>query len=248
MEIAQHIAVIRREGELLVSAAARTDLAAIVPTCPGWQMRDLVRHIGGIHRWAAAHVVDRSLQPVGDYMHLIGAWPDDQVLIDWFRRGHAALVQALEQAEPDLKCWTFLPPPSSLAFWARRQAHETGIHRADSESASGPITAYEPTVAADGIDELLTGFAPRPRTALRADPPRTLHVHVTDVHAEWQVHIQPDRIDVVRAHDLADCTVSGPASDLYLLVWNRCGPTGLEVEGDHGLLDLWRENVHIRWS
>lgn len=36
-------------------------------------------------------------------------------------------------------CWTFLDAPSPLAFWARRQAHETAIHRADAQlAADGP--------------------------------------------------------------------------------------------------------------
>ena len=40
-----------------------------------------------------------------------------------------------------MRCFAFLPAPSPLAFWARRQAHETGIHRADVESAGFACTA-----------------------------------------------------------------------------------------------------------
>src|SRR5262249_53658636 len=54
----------------------------------------------------------------------------------WFREGHAALVQALSVAGPDLNCWAFLAAPSPLAFWARRQAHETAIHRVDAGQAA----------------------------------------------------------------------------------------------------------------
>ena len=53
---------------------------------------------------------------------------------------------------------TFLPAPSPLAMWARRQAHETSIHRCYAESATGATTGFDPTFAADGIDELLYGF------------------------------------------------------------------------------------------
>jgi uncharacterized protein (TIGR03083 family) len=211
-------------------------------------MRDLVQHMGGIHRWAAAHVADRLTSPIKGYEGLVGGWPADAGLVDWFREGHANLVRVLEAAEPDVQCWSFLPAPSPLAFWARRQAHETGIHRADAESAGGPISAYDPAVAVDGLDELLLAFLPRPRTQLRADPPRTLHVHATDVSGEWLVRINPDSVQVATEHAEADCTLRGPASDLYLLLWNRRSPEGLELDGDAALLALWRERVQVRWS
>jgi uncharacterized protein (TIGR03083 family) len=189
------------------------------------------------------------MQPIDGFEGLVGAWPPDAELVDWFRQGHTNLVRVLEAADPDLQCWTFLPAPSPLAFWARRQAHETGIHRADAESASGSaITSYEPAVAVDGIDELLRAFVPRPRGKLRADPPRSVHVHATDAPGEWLVRAHPDRVEVLQEHAVADCSVSGPASDLYLLVWNRRTPDGLAVEGDRSLLELWRERVQVRWS
>ena len=111
-------------------------------------------------------------------------WPPDipdPVLLDWFRTGHAGLVSALETAAPDLACWTFLPGAASpLAFWARRQVHETTVHRIDVQlaataagaagavaaagAAAGPGRLVDPVpaaLAADGIDELLMGFARR---------------------------------------------------------------------------------------
>ena len=53
------------------------------------------------------------------------------------RQGCADLVAALAAAPDDLECWTFLPAPSPRAMWARRQAHETAIHRVDAELAAG---------------------------------------------------------------------------------------------------------------
>ena len=49
MEIAEHIAVIEREGQLFANAAEQAGLDAEVPSCPGWDVRDLVRHLGMIH-------------------------------------------------------------------------------------------------------------------------------------------------------------------------------------------------------
>jgi uncharacterized protein (TIGR03083 family) len=174
--------------------------------------------------------------------------PADDELIEWFRAGHVALVQALENAPADLACWSFLPAPSPLAFWARRQAHETAIHRADMECATGSITPYPPDFAADGIDELLLGFASRPGGRLRSETLRTLSLQATDADRDWLVRILPEGIQVRLEVSAADCTVRAGASDLYLLLWNRRTPEGLDVHGDADLLDLWRQMVRIRWS
>jgi uncharacterized protein (TIGR03083 family) len=248
MDIAEHIAIVRREGELLASTAAHVDLDTVVPTCPGWTVRDLVRHVGGIHSWATALVSRERDKPFDPFVEMEGKWPADAALIDWFRHGHAALVRALETAPKDLECFTFLPAPSPLAFWARRQAHETGMHRADAESAAGSITPFAADQARDGIDELLFGFMARRGQGLHTDQPRTLGLQASDVAAEWLVRISPDEpvITMDRASD-TDCLVRATASDLFLLVWNRRAPAGLDVVGDSGLLDLWREHVFVRW-
>lgn len=252
MDVSELIAALRREGEMLAAAAADLDLDAGIPGCPDWRLRDLLRHIGGVHRWATAHVAQRLTQPMAaeDEEALFAQAPDDAALLDCFRAGHATLVRALTEAEPDLACWSFLPAPSPLAFWARRQAHETGIHRADVESAAGSISAFPPDFAADGIDELLYGFAARPHRKLRADPPRTLSLHAADAGRDWLVRIGPERVEVRdgAAADRRDCTVRGTASDLYLLLWNRRSPDGLDVAGDATLLDLWRQGLRVRWS
>ena len=56
MEIAEHITVVGQEAKLFAEAARQGGLEADIDTCPGWNMRDLVRHLSEIHLWAAAHV------------------------------------------------------------------------------------------------------------------------------------------------------------------------------------------------
>src|SRR5919109_4979290 len=98
-------------------------------------MRDLIQHMGDVHRWAAAHVAQKRPEPIGrgELAAVAGPLPSDADLLVWFRRGHADLLRTLRTADPDTQCWSFMAAPSPVAFWARRQAHETGIHRADSE-------------------------------------------------------------------------------------------------------------------
>jgi uncharacterized protein (TIGR03083 family) len=249
VETAEHVAIVEREGRALAAVAERTPVDATIPTCPGWNVRDLLRHVGGIHRWATAHVSGARQGPFDPFAELEGAWPDDAMLIDWFRHGHAGLVQALRTASPDTRCFTFLPAPSPLAFWARRQAHETGMHRVDLEGATGAITTFEVDQAIDGIEELLFGFMARPGQRLRTDEPRTIALRAVDADAAWQVTVGPEEPQVQRDGPGADadCQVAASASDLFRLVWNRRSLDGLDASGDTKLFDLWRETVFVRW-
>ena len=242
MEIAEHIAHLERDGIGLADAADAAGPDVAVPSCPQWTVRDLVVHCGGVHRWAASIVRDRlDHDPTPDEDDL--EKPGDQDLIDWFREGHAALVQTLREASVDVECFTFLPAPSPLAFWARRQAHETAIHRADAELASGPIAAYDKAFALDGMDEMLAEFASRRRSFRHVDRPRTLAVRPRDADA-WLVTLAPDGIRTEHSDSDAECAVSASASDLYLWLWNR--PAVVDVTGDRTVADLWR-SVRIRW-
>jgi uncharacterized protein (TIGR03083 family) len=248
MDIGEHISALREAGELLAAAAVRTDLETPIPTTPEWRMRDLVRHMGEVHRWAAAHVAQRRTEPIRKAAEVAGPFPNDGELIDWFREGHAGLIRTLETADPDTQCWTFLPAPSPVAFWARRQAHETGIHRADAESPAGSITPFPPGLGSDGVEELLFGFLGRPSRDAAVDPPRSLHLHATDIDGEWMVRLGPNGAETTRGHGQADCAVRASASDLNLLLWNRRRPEEVEVHGDASVLTWWRENIQIYWG
>lgn len=248
MEIAEHIAHVRDEGERFAEAAGAAGLDAPVPTCPEWKVRDLVRHLGGVHHWATSYVLSGNPRPSSEKEDAkLFAGLDDADLLPGFRAGLAALVAALSAASPDLDCWSFLAAPSPLAFWARRQAHETTIHRVDAELAAGRDARCAPEFAADGIDELLKGFFSRARGRLVADPAVALAVRTTDTGDAWTIRIEPDRRVVTAGTADADCRVSGPASDLYLLLWNRWTvDRGIDVEGERGVLELWRTKAVIR--
>jgi uncharacterized protein (TIGR03083 family) len=248
MEPAEHIAALERDGALLAAAAGRAGLDAMVPPCLPWRVRDLLRHLGFVHRWAAGYVSqareEMTDEPAEDELLLGG--PGDGELLGWFRDGHAELVRALRSADPRLRCWTFLPAPSALAFWARRQAHETAIHRADAESAAGEVGTFTASFATDGIDELIMGFWARGRA--RADRPSRLRIRATDTGGEWLVELGAGTAARRRAA-AADAVVAGPACDLYLLLWNRQPPDGrVAVDGDPGVLPLWQDLMKVRWS
>jgi uncharacterized protein (TIGR03083 family) len=251
MEIAEHIAAIGSEGKRLAAAAAAAGPDAPVPSCPDWVARDLVRHQGGVHRWATQIVTGPRTEPWNvELDEVVGTWPSDADLIDWFGDGLGRLVSALSEADPELVCWTFLKAASPLAMWARRQAHETSIHRVDAElAADWQVTPFGARFAADGLDELLTCFITRRRSRLRSEESRLMCVRCTDADGEWLVRIGPDEVVTTTVGaEAADCEIAGSASDLYRAFWNRRPGARLSVTGDSELVRQFGDQVQIRWS
>ena len=250
MDIDRHLRALAEEGERLADAATGTSLGTAIPTCPGWDVEALLRHLGGIHRWAAMIVAERRTTPVrtdAEPIRTMRAEPAPSELVAWFRAGHGALLDVLRAAPSDLECWTFLPAPSPLAFWARRQAHETAVHRADLQLAIGTPDPYPPDFAADGIDEMLCGWLDGSKGRLRFDRTATLAIHAADADRRWHVRIDSHEARASREEAPADCQLRGPAGDLYLLLWNRLSldQTTIAVSGDAEVPDLWRQTVRI---
>ncbi|GAA2993814.1 maleylpyruvate isomerase family mycothiol-dependent enzyme [Streptomyces fulvorobeus] len=251
MEIAEHITSLSDAGLSLAAAAEEAGPDAPVPACPDWQVRHLLRHTGMVHRWATAFVAEghTAYHPDGGEPDL-----DDVELTDWFREGHRLLVEALTAAPAGLDCWSFMPAPSPLAFWARRQAHETTVHRVDAESAlGGPLSPVGTALALDGIDELLTCFHARPKSRVRTGTPCTLRVRATDADAAWTVRLSAEPPQAVRDGEHAepepvDCELGGTAEQLYLALWNRLPLSAVTLSGDTRPARLWAENSGVTWS
>ena len=263
MDTAQHIAALVQDGNLLATAAERAGLGAPVPSCPPWAVRDLLRHLGYVHRWAASHVRGQPWREEPAEDEVLRGGPPDADLVGWFRAGHAALVSTLQAADAERQFWAPVPGPSGRAAWARRQAHETAIHRVDAELAAGPVTPFRAGFAADGIDELIMGFFGRGPQAPDPGPQAgRLQVLADDqVLADgdgappiaWRVELTAGgrrAARVQRGPGPAACTLTGPASGLYQLLWNRCdlAAAGVMVSGDGRLAQSWRDGMHVRWD
>ncbi|MEV0374756.1 maleylpyruvate isomerase family mycothiol-dependent enzyme [Streptomyces sp. NPDC050636] len=239
--------------------AEGADLTTPVPSCPGWNVGQLVRHLGGTQRWAETIVRTRAPQPPpdDDFRDLSPyADEDPAVLEPWLAESAAQLADTLRAAGPDAQMWTPLPGHGGTArFFARRMAHETLIHRADAALAVGADFTVDESVAIDALDEWMElgalpqmfDFHPERRELL--GPDRTLHFHATDTPpeaaAEWLVDLTGDTITWRRAHEKATVAVRGPLTDLLLLVYRRrpVTSTDLEILGDSTLLNFWLERV-----
>jgi uncharacterized protein (TIGR03083 family) len=245
VEIPALVNRLESDGQLLIAAARRAGWDARVPGTE-WDVRQLVTHTGGIHRWAADVVTTCSETLETAAGTAVGSGPEDDELAEWFENGHVALVATLRSAPAELACVTFLPADSPLHFWARRQAHETAIHRVDAEGAAGDDNAvFEAAFAQDGIAEILCGFARR--RADGVERAATLGLDAAD-GPSWLVTFGGERIEADESEDLVgtDVTVRGVSSDLYRWLWNR--PSDAVVDGDAQVAEMWASTVRVRWG
>ncbi len=251
LELHDHLDALVRSGGALREAAATAGLNAAVPTCPTWDVTELVTHQGMVHRWAAANLR-------GDTDHDTSASQAEAKqtadLLGWYSAGLAALVDTVIATPDDAKARVFLnDAPSPRRFWARRQSHETTILSMDAIPAAygrRPTSSdvdIDQAFAADGVDELLTGFITRGKGRLHAAEPYTLLVKADDTGHAWTVRISDGPIVTTPGEtSQPEAVFSGTAAQLYLSLWNRADE--ITAEGRPDVLDSWRSQIRIRWS
>ena len=222
------------------------DLAQPVPSCPDWTLRPghACRPPAQMGGGDGQHPVGQSIpfRSVPD-----GRFPDDPAQRPgWLTAGAERLTRELSAAGSD-PVWAFGTHPAG--FWARRMTHETVMHRADAQLATGTAPVIEADIAADGIDEWFTfvtvpdpGREDTRLAGLR--PGQSLHVHAGDVpsgQGEWLISRDTGGIEVRPEHGKGDAALRGPASGLLLVLTRRLSPAqaGAEVLGDPAVLDSW---------
>ncbi|UDY37690.1 maleylpyruvate isomerase family mycothiol-dependent enzyme [Dermatobacter hominis] len=221
-----------------------TDLSAPVPSCPGWTLRDLVEHLGGVHRWARECVETGAPPARARATDPLSEPPPEEAdaLARWFGDGAIGLANALDAAPLDAPTWTPFPiPDPTIAVWLRRQTHETALHRWDAEAAVASPREMDPALAADGVDEYLEVIVPR---KVERDgivlPPGSAHLHCTDTPGEWTVEVVDGEYVLDRSHRKGDAAIRGTAEHLLLRLWGRDIPDGsIEVIGDEAVASAW---------
>ncbi len=232
---ASFIAATEREGAAVL-AAARSDVAAPVPTCEGWIVADVLGHLGRVHR-SVSEIIERRAQEIPTVE--IPRAPEGPAVLEFFAEGLARVLAALRSIEPDEPVYSWYEHGTG-GFYHRRMAHELAIHRSDVESAFGAPGPFEPELAVDGIDEFYDVLVPfSARRWRRPLPAGSLHLHRTDGPGEWLVRAVDGTVVVAREHAKGDAAVRGSASDLFRFVWHRGLGPSVEVLGDATVADEW---------
>ena len=102
LHLDRYMELLRSDGEALLEAA-RSDLDRHVPSCPEWTARELLIHMGGVHRFwgdiAARRLADPSeARPDPP--------PDDDSIVSWYEDGLERLVVTLSGADPHEPVWS----------------------------------------------------------------------------------------------------------------------------------------------
>lgn len=219
-----HLATLADLQDQFRRTIAQVDPATRVPWCGRWTVEDLVVHLARVHHWAAAQAARTREVP-------LGRGPFD--LEPFYAAQAAELHETLVRLGPDALGST-LDGPGPVAFWYRRQVHETLVHLWDLRTAGGLALEAAPTLWADTVDEVVTVMHPR-QVRLARTPPlaRRIALVADDVERTWELAAADDAPDEVAV------TITGPARSLALLLWGRTTPDDahLRVDGDRAWLD-----------
>jgi uncharacterized protein (TIGR03083 family) len=241
-----------KENRAFSELLSHADESLPVPTCPGWNLKQLFRHVGRGDRWAAQIVRERR----DDYLDprsVEGGKPPPDDAISWFRAGAQRLVDAVELSGVETPVWTFLGPRPAN-WWLRRRLHEAAVHRADVAIALGEEFTLESAIAADAITEWLERVAiqaGRDGAPLPLEDGHTLHFHATDPGldeaGEWTVGVSESGITFSHEHGKGTVALRGGATDLLLAMVRRApvGETGIEMFGDDAVWQKWLDRTPL---
>ncbi|MDH3259498.1 MAG: maleylpyruvate isomerase family mycothiol-dependent enzyme [Acidimicrobiia bacterium] len=249
MDCSEYLTAIRRDSDALAAAADR-GLDQVVPSCPGWTVRDVVQHTGAVHRQKEQIVRERWMETQPDRID-----PPPAGLVEWFLSGAELLLNTLATTDPAVHVYSWYPPDQSVGFWYRRMAHETAIHRVDAELGHRIVCPLDSALAADGVDEILTvmmeGY---PDWATSAATDQTLEIECNDRPGSWSMRFitwtgtgpesgtsHNDEPGIAfESVDDPTTIVRGTAGDLDLFLWGRGPKDRLIVDGDPSLVDTLR--------
>ncbi len=211
---------------------------ATVPSCPGWTVADLTRHVGEVylHKTLAMR---EGAEP--------DPWPPkelaDEEPLALLDRAYTGLLAEFAVRKPEDPAGTWYVPDQTVGFWIRRMAQETVIHRIDAELGTRqPVAPVPADLAIDGIDELLKVFVAysvahwaASFADILAGSPGRRYLVFTD-GAAWRVRTGPGLFSVEDGApgDEADVTVGGPPMAVLRWIWNREAagePSDVTVEG-----------------
>ncbi|CCH32133.1 maleylpyruvate isomerase family mycothiol-dependent enzyme [Actinosynnema sp. NPDC047251] len=221
------------------AVAAAPSLDAEVPTCPGWTLADLVRHLGeGRRRWAgivAAGPADTRPDVADD-----AVVPEErEALLEWLAASTRQLLDALREAGPDRGCWTWWgdsQSPQTAGAVARHQLQEIAVHTYDAQLTAGTPQPLPVEVALDGVDEFLVTCCAT--TSAWPHAPAVVDYHATEGRS-WRLRLSADGAHTTpgTGDAPADASATGTAGELVLALYGRNPVDALTLDGDRQVFD-----------
>lgn len=252
-----YLVVIREQSERFLEALVGVPADAPVPSCAGWTTADLLWHLGEVqHFWAQV-----AAGAAGDDVVPPARPTDDLALRRFVATAGTELLAALAARPADAPAWSWHPDGGTLAWVARRQAHEALVHRVDAELTAGlDVRPPKVEVAVDGVDEVLGVFVDGvPPWGTFTPDGVTVVVRATNAPGAWRLELgrfagaHPvsgeavglDAAAVARTAEddprPAELLVVGRAWDLDRWLWGRGPADALDVDGDPAVLARLRQ-------
>ena len=244
MEDSRYLQCLAADYGDLRDAASAAELTANVPNCPGWTVADLVRHVAQVY----LHKV--VLMRTGEEPE---EWPPPSLAAEAplaaLGRAYGALRAEFRTRGPGLPALTWYGPDQTVAFWIRRMAQETVIHRIDAELAAGlPVTPVPDDLAADGVDEVLRRmlaygsvawpeeFAEMEGEHLAGEGGQDA-ITVAAGQTAWTVRPSPSQVVVEDGAtgpqgEHLRVRIEGAPGNLLRWLWGRAGDDAVRLTGD----------------
>jgi uncharacterized protein (TIGR03083 family) len=222
-----------------LAEVGRLGLSEPVPSCPGWTVDDVLRHVAMVYLHKL-EVLRLGARPED--------WPpnlDDRETLELYDETRAAIAEALVQAGTELPTWTFSPTDETSAFWYRRMALETVVHRVDAELAHDVVTPVDRELALDGIDEILTVMLGGPWWE-EGDTkhPVDATIRITAEGRSWTARLDATSATVTAGSDgEVEAEVFGDPDDLFLWLWGRHDLNLEQSAGDDAAVQEFRARL-----
>ncbi|WP_433007031.1 maleylpyruvate isomerase family mycothiol-dependent enzyme [Kribbella sp. CA-294648] len=221
-----------------LAEVGRLGLSEPVPSCPGWTVDDVLRHVAMVYLHKL-EVLRTGARPE--------TWPpnlDDRETLELYDETRVAIAEALVEAGTERPTWTFSPTDETSAFWYRRMAQETVVHRVDAELAHDVVTPVDRELALDGIDEILTVMLGGPWEEGDTKHPVDATIRITAEGRSWTVRLDATSATVTAGTDgEVDAEVFGDPDDLFLWLWGRHDLNLEQSAGDDDAVQEFRARL-----
>jgi uncharacterized protein (TIGR03083 family) len=250
MEDSRYLECLSSDYTRLRDAAAAGEPAEPVPCCPGWTSRDLILHVATVYLHKATSMRTGQVPE---------PWPppglDGEPLLPLLERAYDELMLQFSQHAPSDPTPTWYDPDQTVAFWIRRMAQETVIHRIDAEQAAGlPVTPVPDDLAVDGVDEVLKRMLAydsatwpdlfsQMKGHLAGEGSRDA-IMVAAGQAAWTIRPAPRGVPVEDgATGHPRVTIEAAPDPMLRWLWGRTGDDAVRVTGDQQWADYLRRMI-----